>query len=339
MTTLLQDVRYALRMLAKSPGFTAVAVLTLALGIGANTAIFSVIDAVMLRALPVRDQSQLVVMRWTAHTQPRRNSTSSFGDCADNGDKNPSDCSMPYPFFELIRAEKKAFSGATAFAGPAHLVLSGNGAARMVRGELVSGEYFSTLGVGALMGRTLSPDDDTRSAAPAIVLTYAFWQGAFGGEPSAIGRTIFLNGVPFTIVGVTEPRFTSLTPGKTQDMFLPLSVLPRLNINWGTDKDAWALNNWWLVIVARLKSGITLGQAQAAATLIFRNEMLHAEKPLSKESDDPAIVLMPAQSGLNGERSFVSAPLYILMSAVARQSAETLVIVILRQTLVGRSTR
>ena len=192
MGNLANDLRYAFRTLRKSPGFVAVAVLTLGLGIGANTAIFSLIDAVMLRALPVRDQSQLAVMRWTAHKEPRRNGTSSFGDCGgpEGGDQNPSGCSLPYPFFELIRSEKEVFSGATAFAGPAQLVLSGNGQARMTSGEVVSGDYFSTLGVGAVLGRTLGPEDDLVSASPTAVLSYAFWQSAFGGERSAIGRTI-----------------------------------------------------------------------------------------------------------------------------------------------------
>jgi predicted permease len=314
---LLRDLRYGFRMLAKNPGFTTVAVLTLALGIGANTAIFTLIDAVMLRSLPVRDQSQLVVMRWTAHAEPRRNGTSSFGDCGpEGGYQNPSGgCSLPYPFFELIRSKKEVFSGAAAFAGPAQLVLSGNGQARMADGEVVSGDYFSTLGVGALLGRTLGPDDDLVSASPAAVLSYAFWQSAFGGERSAIGRTVSLNSVPFTIVGVTEPTFTSLAPGKTQDLFLSLSMLPRLDVKWSEDPRS--LNDWWLVVVARLKSGISLGRAQAAASLIFRNEMLHGEKPLSKTEDNPAIVLTPAQTGLGGQRGFFSKPLYVLMCAVS----------------------
>jgi predicted permease len=318
MGTLLQDLRYGLRMLAANAGFTLVAVLTLALGIGANTAIFSLIDAVMLRALPVRDQSRLVVMSWSAHKRPRRNSTSSFGDCASDrgGDKNPGGCSLPYPFFELIHSEKEAFSSATAFAGPARLVLSGNGPARMTTGELVSGDYFSTLGVKALLGRTLAPADDSLSAPPAVVLSYAFWQDAFGGDRFAIGRTIVLNSVPFTIVGVTEANFTSLTPGKTQDMFLPLSMDSRLSIPWMGRREERSLNSWWLVIVARLKSGVTLQSGQAAASLLFRNEMLNGEKPLSQASDDPSIILKPAQSGLNGARSNLSMPLYVLMSAV-----------------------
>ena len=318
MTTLIQDLRYGLRMLAANTGFTVVAVLTLALGIGANTAIFSLIDGVMLRALPVRDQSRLVVMSWSAHKAPRRNGTSSFGDCArgEGGDENPAGCSLPYPFFELIRSEKDAFSSATAFAGPARLVLSGNGPARMAQGELVTGDYFSTLGVNASLGRTLGPADDSPSAPPAVLLTYAFWQDAFGGDRSAIGRTIVLNSAPFTIVGVTEPNFTSLTPGKTQDMFLPLSMSPRLSIDWMGREDARSLNSWWLVVVARLKTGVRLESAQAAASLLFRNEMLNGQNPRSKASDDPRIVLKPAQEGLDGMRSFISMPLYVLMFAV-----------------------
>jgi predicted permease len=302
-------------MLRKNPGFTAVAVLTLALGIGANTAIFSMIDAAMLRPLPVRDPSRLVVLRWTAHQVPRRNGTSSFGDCGnEDSGENASGCSFPYPVFERIHSGKGAFSGVTAFAGPAVLILTGQGAPRMAEGEVVSGDYFSTLGVNAVVGRTLGPGDDSLTASPAVVLSFAFWQSAFGGDRSVVGRVISLSGVPFTIVGVAEPNFTTHSPGNTQDLFLPLSMIPRENIGWG--KDALSLNNWWLVIMARLKPGVSLTQAQANASLLFRDEMLHGAKPLSKESDDPRIQLTPAQQGLTGGRGEFSKPLYVLMFAV-----------------------
>ena len=310
-----EDLRYAGRGFRRNPAFTAVAVITLALGIGANTAIFSLLDAVMLRSLPVRAPSQLVLFRWKAHHAPRASGYSSFGDCpGGNGGVNPSGCSFPLPVFEEIRSRTKAFSGVTAFAGPAQLDLSGNGPARMASGELVSGDYFSTLGVNAAIGRTLGPGDDSPGASPAIVLSYAYWQSAFGGERSTIGRTILLNNVAFTIVGVAEPSFTNLSPGNTQDFWLPVAMLPRVNIGWGRNMKG--LSNWWLVILGRLKPGVSREQAQGAASLIFRNEMLHGAKPLSKSQDDPAITLVPAHEGLTGSRSDFSAPLYTLMFAV-----------------------
>jgi predicted permease len=313
MGTLMQDLKYGLRQLCRSPGFTAVAVLTLALGIGANTAIFSLIDAVMLKSLPVHDPSRLVIFNWTAHKEWNGSiGTSSFGDCSVQETANPSGCTFPYPYFELIRSNKDLFSGAAAFAGPAAVVLSGNGPARIAEGELVSGDYFSTLGVTAALGRTLGPEDDLLSASPAVVLSYAFWQSAFGGDRSVIGRTIQLNRIPFVIVGVAAPRFTSLSPGKTQDFFVPLSMLP-LNIDWA--KNSRTLRNWWLVIVARIKPGVTLAKAQAAASLAFRNEMVNGEKPLSKPSDDPRIILASIQQGLTGDRGEFSTELYVLMAA------------------------
>ncbi len=311
------DLRYGIRQLRRNPGFTTVAVLTLALGIGANTAIFSMIDAIMLKELPVDDPSRLVVLRWAAHVQPDRNGTSSFGDCQRSEKDTPSGCSLPYPFFETIRSQKDAFSAATAFAGPASLVMTGNGLARIASGEVVSGDYFSTLGVKAVLGRTLSPEDDTPSSPPVIVLSYAYWQTAFGGSNDVLGRLIVLNSVPAAIVGVAEPGFTHLSPGKSPDLFITISAIPGLNIPWGDIKSGMrTYDEWWLVIVARLKPGVSLAQAQAAATLAFRNAMLHGEKPRSKEADDPKILLLPAQQGLTGQRGFYAQPLYTLLCAV-----------------------
>ena len=309
-----QDVRYGLRVLAKHRGFTAVAVLTLALGIGANTAIFSLIDAVILRSLPVWDPERLVVFRWNAHHEPKYHGYSTFGDCGPNG--HGSGCSFSVPLFDTMRAQAKVFSGLTAFAGPAQIVLSGNGAPSMARGEIVSGSFFSTVGVGTALGRPLGPADDSPSAPPAVVLSYGYWQSAFGGERSAVGRTIRLNGAPFTIAGVADPRFTNLAPGKTQDFLLPLAAASQLNIRWLERRELTDPQAWWVVMLARLKQGVSVSQAQAAATSIFRNEMLHGGKLLSKEADDPAITLTPAPEGLTGERGRFSTLLYVLMFAV-----------------------
>jgi predicted permease len=312
---LLQDLRYGLRMLRKNPSFTAIAVLTLALGIGANTAIFSLVNAVMLQSLPVRNPEQLVVPRWSSHGWPRAG-TSSFGDCVDRGGPIPNSglCSFSYPLFKEIRAQKEIFSGVAAFAGPAQLDLSGNGTASMASGELVSGDYFQTLGVGAAIGRTLEPSDEQPGAAPVVVLNYGYWQSAFGGAAGAVGKAIRLNGVAFTVVGVTDPRFTRLTPGKSLDMWLPLTQLVPLGLPWGGI--SLEAGNWWLTLVGRLKPGTRPGQAEAAVSLLFRNETLHGEKPAFKESDDPRVSLLPAQKRLAGFRADYGEPLYLLMAAV-----------------------
>ena len=314
MNTLMQDIRYALRLLRKSPGFTAVAVLTLALGIGANTAIFSLTDAVLLRSLPVRDPSQLVIMQWTARQLSFNGEYSSFSDCGETGISGTSGCSFPFPIFEQLHSQTDAFSGVAAFAGPAHLDLSGNGPASIVEGEIVSGDYFSTLGVNAFIGRTLGPSDDAPSGSPAAVLSYAYWQRAFGGSRSVLGRTIALNNVPFTIVGVADRSFTNLSPGKTQDLWLSIAMVPRLNISWGHGTNT--LSNWWLVVIGRLRPSVSLAQAQAASTLVFRREVANAGSFFQRASE-PDIVLTRAQDGLTGQRGQLSSLLYLLMSAVA----------------------
>ena len=315
MNTLLQDLRYGLRMLAKTPGYTAIAVLTLALGIGANTAIFSLIDAVMLRSMPVKDPQHLVVFTWKAKTEPKYHGYGNDGDCGSSGDG--SGCSFSNPLYETMRAQTAAFSGLTAFAGPMRLDISGNGPASMARGELISGDFFSTMGVNTIVGRPIGPSDDMNGSAPVIVLSYSYWKSAFGGDRSAVGRTVRLNNVPFAIIGVADPNFTNLAPGKSQDFFLPLSAMREVKVAWFGNQSA--LDDpytWWLVMMGRLKPGVSIGEAQAAASTVFRNEMLHGAKPLSKAEDAPAISLAPAAAGLTGERQEVPSILYVMMFAV-----------------------
>jgi len=162
----IQDLHYALRMLARSPGFAAVTILTLALGIGANSAIFSVIDAVMLRALPVEDPQRLVIFSWSSHQEPKLRGHSTYGDCDD--DNHARDCAFSVPFYEALRSHTTTFSGVAAFAGPLEVGFSGNGPANIVRGEYVSGDYFSTVGAKTIVGRPLIPADDAPTASPAI---------------------------------------------------------------------------------------------------------------------------------------------------------------------------
>jgi predicted permease len=316
MHTFWQDARFGWRMWARNPGFTAVAVLTLALGIGANTAIFSLVNAVMLQSLPVRNPEQLVVPRWSAHSRPENTSTSSFGDCRghEGADSISDGCSFSYPMFKEIRTRQDLFSSVAAFAGPAQLDLTGNGPASMVRGELVSGEYFQTLGVPAALGRTLELSDEQPDAAPVAVLHYGYWQTALGGSAGVIGKTIRLNGVTFTVVGVTAPGFTRLTPGKSLDLWLPMTQRVPLGVPWGRESND--AGSWWLTLVGRLKPGTPLAQAQAAMSLLYHNQTVHGEKPSWKDSDDPKVTLVPAQEGLAGIRANLGEPLYLLMAAV-----------------------
>jgi len=315
---MLNDLRYAVRMLRKNPGFTVVAVVTLALGIGANTAIFSLLEAVVLRSLPVREPAHLFVFKWTAHRQPEYHNYSSFEPCFDEGTHAAaSGCSFSYPFFKQIRSQAEVFSGATAFAGPAQLALTGNGPASMASGELVSGEFFDTFGVKAVLGRTLQRSDDIPSAEPVAVLNYSYWKRTFGAAPSAVGKTIRLDGIPFTVVGVADPRFTRLSPGSTHDVWVPLSVGARLSLNWVPTVADEQATTWSLEVVARTKPEFSAAQAQAVVSVLFRNEMLHGPKPLLKADDGPVVQLVPAQKGLVGFREQFSKPLYVLMLAVA----------------------
>ncbi|HLY41087.1 MAG TPA: ABC transporter permease [Terracidiphilus sp.] len=307
---LVNDLRYAARMLAKSPGFAAVAILTLALGIGANTAIFSAIDAVLFRPLPVMDQQHLVIFSWSARNNPKSWSQS------DNGDCDPEHrCPFPVPFFRTMHAQTNMFSGVAAFAGPLQVDFSGNGPASITRGEFVSGDYFSTIGLKTYLGRALRPADDTPSAAPAIVLNYGYWKRAFGADRSILGRTVRLNGVEAVIVGIAEPGFQHLTPGKDQDFFMPLSLCTRVRSEWWGTKDR--LNDpstFWVIVVARLKPGISITQAQSVATAQFRSQVI--APTLFSASDSPSITLLSIQQGLNGESSQIAPVLNVIMAAV-----------------------
>jgi predicted permease len=319
MGTLIQDLRYGLRMLRKSPGFTAVAVLTLALGIGANTAIFSLIDGILMRGLPVEDAQHLVVLRWSAHKAPDIHDQSGYGDCgraelSRNGES--SGCSLSMPFFNDVASQVSAFSSVAAFANTGQIDLSGNGMASVLKGQAVSGGFFPLLGVRAAAGRLIAPSDDSVSAQPVVVLNYGYWKRQFGGSPSAIEKTIRLNNVPFTIIGVADPRFDSLSPGNVYDVWVPLSVLPQINPHPWVKARNTDIYSWWLVVIGRLKPGVGRLQAQATVTTLFQNDMLHGAKPLSKPEDDPKVDALPAQSGLTGSTTEISGELYVLMMAV-----------------------
>jgi predicted permease len=324
--TLLQDVRYAFRMLAKSPGFTAVVILSLALGIGANTAIFGLIDAVMLKMLPVRQPEQLMLLNWVS----KGHSYAIQGyDGSDYEDKMGRDVgtSFSYPIYRAIRARNTAFSNVLGFADADQpLNVNAYGLSGLAKGEYVSGNYFSTLGVSAALGRTFVPTDDKAGASPVAVISYAYWTSRFGRDPSVVGRAIAVNNVPFTLVGVSAPEFFGLQAGRPTDAWIPLSTHMQVDPGW-----TWlpkgetvfsAGTEWWVLMMGRLKPGVTPEQACASLDVIVRQEVAGIEPlpPAQRRPDTslqpPTTQLQAANGGLDELRRQFSQPLYVLMGLV-----------------------
>jgi predicted permease len=310
----LQDVRYGLRMLRKSPGFTAVAVLTLALGIGANTAIFSLINAVMLRSLPVPNPQQLVVFGWTARQQPTHKGEMVWGNCQGMpvGRNGIGNCSFSLPLFQQLSAQQGVFSGMAAFfdVGPVAII---DGHATPTQAEFVSGNYFSTLGVQPFLGRMIDPLDDATGALPVAVLGYKFWQSKFAGDPSVVGKTIPLNRIVFTIVGVAPPGFFGLDPGIPLDLLIPFSTQGAVTPDFKRTEPA----SLWLEIVGRLKPSVSVAQAKAAMNAIFVPSVTGSANPMFKPADEPRIELPGASHGLGSLEGSFSKPLFLLMIAVS----------------------
>jgi putative ABC transport system permease protein len=296
LDTLIQDLRYALRALRSSPAFAAVAILSLALGIGANTAIFSLIDSVMLKTLPVSHPEQLLQVRTPA----------GFDDVFTN------------PLWEQIRDHQDVFSTLFAYSRTRYNLATG-GEVRNVEGNRVSGQYFETLGIHAVLGRTLTAADDKRGCAGTAVLSHDFWQRAYAGRTDVVGQAISLNGHPFSIVGVTEPGFSGIEVGNAVDVFAPICTEAILDPNTNSlDKRG----DWWLRIIGRPKPGISAAQVTARlntlAPEIFKAtlppSLLHAdqqEKYLASTFNTA-----PAAGGVSGVRSQYRLALLTLMVVV-----------------------
>jgi predicted permease len=293
-----QDLRFGMRLLLKNPGFTAVAMLSLALGIGANTAIFSLVDAVLLKLLPVRNPEQLVALDSFSQRGERHN--------------------FSHPLFEQLRARTSVFSGLfAAVDGTSRMEMTvpvSSGQTEQAEVQLVSGEYFQALGVDAVAGRTLTAaDDQTPGAHPVAVLSYGFWQRRFAGDVAVIGRSITLKGQPFTVIGVTPPAFFGEAVGRAPDIWAPLMMEPPLGRGVTYLKNA---NVGWLRLMARLKPGVSEQQAQAALTLSL--EQLKAEQSDVGQSARhiSRLEVLPGRQGLAEFRNQFAKPLRILMAVV-----------------------
>lgn len=259
-----QDLRFAFRMLRKSPGFTAVAILTLALGIGANTAIFSLTDQVLLRLLPVQHPEQLVVLRSTENKAGRT--------FADYDLRN----SFSYPMYKNLRDHNHVFSGLLA-CFQVDVSLARSGRAEIAHGELVSGNFFNVLGVRPILGRLFSSADETSPGAnPVAVLNYAYWTSHFGGDPSILDKPVSINGFPFTVVGVAQPNFNAIQAGAQRDLYVPITMKAEMTPGWkGLDNPF----DYFLPIMGRLNPGMTPERAQASLQPLFHS-FLEAEFPV-----------------------------------------------------------
>ncbi len=325
LETLLQDLRFGLRQLRRNPAFTAVAVITLALGIGANTAIFSLIDTVMFKLLPVQQPQRVFVLDWVSQGWPYFiQGIDGWGGQDKNG-RNIS-TAFSYPVFEAIRARNHVFSSVSGFYAEGRLNVSVSGQSALAPGEFVSGDYFSTLGVKAVAGRMLTPADDTVSASPAAVISYRYWMQRFGGDPSLIGKAITVNDVSFTLVGVAARKFSGLQPGQPMDVWIPLRTHSQVDPNWWWlpkgESVFTARGEWWVVVVGRLKPGVSWQQADAQLGTIVQQNTAGIERPPAHPSahqslKPPGVELISAANGLGDLRAEFSRPLFVLMAVVA----------------------
>ncbi len=317
LETVWQDIRFAMRMLRKSPGFTVVAVITLALGIGANTAIFSLFDAIMLRNLPVKDPQQLVQLTWICKKWPKAAkmlSTAGAGSVRPDKYGRMVAPSFSYPAFLRLASQEKIFSDAFGYVNYGEANVNIRGSATLAHGDLVTGGFFSVLGVRPILGRAITPAD-VKPGAPAVaVLGYGFWRRHFSADPRALGKSITVNRVPFTIIGVAPQEFFGIEPGSVVDIWMPLSQTASLGpypATSFTDR-----GYWWLAIMGRLRPGVTERQARAALNLVLAQESSYGFKPAPKPDEIPQIRLSSLAKGLDSLRTRFSEPLHLLFAAV-----------------------
>ncbi len=309
MQTLLQDLRYGIRMLLKSKAFALVTIFSLALGIGANTALFSVMDAVLLKSLPVSEPDQLVLLRWTANNMEMAMSGSVW---QENGKETGN--ILPWPIYLQFRSDTKTLESICAFA-PLHQVNANvNGLAEVVQGQIVTGNYHATLGVKPVLGRLLAESDDQVSAEPAVVISHRYWQRRFAGDPGVLGKQISLNKKSFTVIGVTPPEFYgALNVGYAVDLTVPMTADL---IASPMSQDLKKPDFFWLSVMGRLKPGVTQAQAQDELSTIGNPLLLATQTKPMADADKPRLVLDPGKQGIMEARRDFSTPLRILLYVV-----------------------
>ncbi|MGH9935748.1 MAG: ABC transporter permease [Blastocatellia bacterium] len=328
MNTLWQDLRYGARMLLKTPGFTAIAVISLALGIGANTALFSVVDAMLLKTLPVKEPERLALFRSVA---PREFNPGPYAgnSSTDAATGRRAMTSFPYQSFQRMRGQQSALSDVFAF-GDVRLNVDADGQADVASGQAVSGGYYAGLGVQAMLGRTLTDEDDQAAASPVAVLSHRYWQRRFGGASAVVGKQINLNNVAFTIIGVTPPGFEgAMQAGSTLDVTIPIAWEPRIYV----DPEMSRMNGagqWWLRLMGRLKPGATAAAARSQLENAFHQSVIEHRAARQSQAQAlggnpgedldpkqyPRLFLDPGGQGEMDSRQFYAPSLYLLLGVV-----------------------
>jgi predicted permease len=301
---LVQDLRYAARILRKSPGFTTVAVLSLALGIGANTAVFSVLDAILLKMAPVSHPEELRVVTWEKHNEPKAmKGHSGYGIIDEHG--RHVDGSFSYPAYKAFRDSQREASDVIAFAQNQFTVTAA-GSSDVAFGHYVSGNYFTGLGTFPLLGRPILPEDDAPGRPAVVVLTHQYWERRFASDPGALNRVVYVNRRPATVVGVMRPSFQGLDPSRAIDVFVPMSTVAETGPPY---YDLNAPDVWWVQVFARLKPGVSEGAGSAALQQVFARQI---ESYAGASAEVPAIVLEPGGRGIPLLRISIGNTVYIL---------------------------
>jgi predicted permease len=318
-----RDLRYAARTLRKSPSFTLVALLVMALGIGANAAIYSFLDSLLLSSLPVSDPGSLVVFNWQGKAccsdSVMHSMSGSIYDDEHGGSISPI---LPYDTLSLFKNDQ-VFSDVFAYANTRQvrgMNVSINGQAEVVEGVLVSGDYFRGLGVAPAAGRLIFSEDDKVGAPPVVVISYPFSEKHFGGAANALNKTVTLNGVLFTVAGVTPPEFFGVDPSRAPGMYVPMHTNLLLGANDPypfTEKDYQDGNYYWMQAMARLRPGVTLAQAQAQIAPRFHQWVAGTATTDKERANLPELVLREGRGGIDSLRRDYSKPLFLLMTLVA----------------------
>jgi macrolide transport system ATP-binding/permease protein len=317
-----QDVRYGCRTMLANKAFSALAVLLLALGIGANTAIYSFMESILLRSLPVADPEPLMVLNW--HSPPPYNASKQWVHVMHGlqglawlGDKGTMVMGIfPYGAFETLREENPVFSTLFGYCNGLKHNLAVRGQATTAGTEYVTGDYFRGLAVSPAAGRLIDSEDDRPGAAPVAVISFATSQNRFGGPPNAIGQSILVDNTPFTVIGVAPPQFFGVDPAVAPDLYLPLHT------NVLVDGAAAARmyrdeNFYWIEMMGRLRPGASMAQAQAALAPRFHQWVATTATTDGERAKLPALTLNPGAAGLGSLRRDYSKPLYVLLMMVA----------------------